>query len=86
VEGVKCLFVDQFQVKKVIAGGAAPAPRPVFRRTHGVAHGTFVVRPDLPPELRVGVFAQKSEYPIWVTTGAARRGSASSCSGWRGPR
>ncbi|MBV9110298.1 MAG: LodA/GoxA family CTQ-dependent oxidase, partial [Gemmatimonadetes bacterium] len=49
-----------------MAGGAAPAPRPVFRRTHGVAHGKFVVRPDLPPELRVGLFAQKGEYPMWV--------------------
>jgi len=65
VEGVKCLFVDQFQMKQ-IATGEVPATRPVFRRTHGVAHGTFVVRPDLPPELRVGVFAQKSEYPMWV--------------------
>jgi hypothetical protein len=65
VEGVKILFVDQFQGSQ-IATGEVPATRPVFRRTHGVAHGTFVVRPDLPEELRVGVFAQKGEYPAWV--------------------
>jgi hypothetical protein len=65
VEGIKILFVDQFQGGQ-IAKGEVPATRPVFRRTHGVAHGTFVVRPDLPPELCVGVFAQRSEYPVWV--------------------
>jgi hypothetical protein len=62
---VKVLFVDQFQVSQ-IKTGEVPATRPVFRRTHGVAHGTLVVRPDLPDELRVGVFAQKGEYPAWV--------------------
>lgn len=64
-EGVKVVFVDQFQGGQ-IAGGEVPATRPVFRRVHGVAHGTFVVRPDLPEELRVGVLAQKDEYPMWV--------------------
>jgi hypothetical protein len=64
-EGIKILFVDRFQGSQ-IDSGEVPATRPVFRRTHGVAHGTFVVRPDLPPELRVGVFAQKGEYPAWV--------------------
>ncbi|MEO6191528.1 MAG: LodA/GoxA family CTQ-dependent oxidase [Thermoanaerobaculia bacterium] len=62
---MKILFVDQFQGSQ-IATGEVPATRPVFRRTHGVAHGTFVVNPNLPDELRVGVFAQKSEYPAWV--------------------
>lgn len=65
VEGLKKLFVDYFQGRQ-IATGEVPAQRPVFRRMHGVAHGTFVVRADLPQELRVGVFAQKSEYPVWV--------------------
>jgi hypothetical protein len=65
VDGVKILFVDQFQGSQ-IATGEVPATRPVFRRTHGVAHGTFVVRPDLSDEMRVGVFAQKAEYPAWV--------------------
>lgn len=65
IEGVKILFVDEFQGSQ-IATGEVPATRPVFRRTHGVAHGTFVVEPDLPAALRVGVFAQKSEYPMWM--------------------
>jgi hypothetical protein len=65
VEGLKQLFVDYFQGIG-LAAGRDPATRPVFLRLHGVAHGTFVVRPDLPDDLRVGVFAQKPEYPVWV--------------------
>jgi len=64
-EGLKRLFVDYFQARG-LAAGRDPATRPVFLRLHGVAHGTFVVRPDLPRELRIGVFGQKTEYPAWV--------------------
>jgi hypothetical protein len=59
------MFVDYAQGKQLTSGGV-PAQRPVFRRMHGVAHGTFVIRPDLPESLRVGVFARKSKYPVWV--------------------
>lgn len=48
-----------------IAAGQCPALRPVFLKPHGVVNGVFRVRPDLPPELRVGVFAGQ-EYPAWV--------------------
>jgi hypothetical protein len=65
VEGLKHLFADYFQGVS-LAAGRAPATRPVFLRLHGVAHGTFAVRPDLPEELRVGVLGQKPEYPVWV--------------------
>jgi hypothetical protein len=65
VEGIKRMFVDYFQGRN-IERGEDPASRPVFRRLHGVAHGTFVVQPDLPEDLRVGVFGQRSEYTAWV--------------------
>jgi len=65
VEGLKQLFVDYAQ-GVALARGRVPATRPVFLRLHGVAHGTFAVRPDLPADLRVGVFGQKPEYPVWV--------------------
>jgi L-Lysine epsilon oxidase N-terminal/L-lysine epsilon oxidase C-terminal domain len=48
-----------------IAAGQCPALRPVFLKPHGIAHGIFRIRPDLPPNLRVGLFAGK-EYPAWV--------------------
>ena len=65
IEGLKQLFVDYFQGRGM-AAGRDPATRPVFLRLHGVAHGRFVVDPDLPPALRVGVFGQQAEYPAWV--------------------
>ncbi len=65
VEGLRQLFVDYAQ-GVALAGGRDPATRPVFLRLHGVAHGTFVVRPGLPADLRVGVFGQQPEYPVWV--------------------
>ncbi len=65
IVGLKQLFVDYFQGSGM-ASGRCPATRPVFLRLHGVAHGRFVVNPDLPEELRVGVFAQGPEFPVWV--------------------
>jgi hypothetical protein len=65
IEGLKQLFVD-FAQGIVLAGGRDPATRAVFLRLHGVVYGTFVIRRDLPNELRIGVFGQKSEYPAWV--------------------
>lgn len=58
------MFVDMVQ-KKRITLGQNPAMRPVFRKLHGVAAARFVIRPDLPPHLRVGVFAG-TEYPVWL--------------------
>lgn len=65
IQGLKQLFVDYFQGRGM-AAGRDPATRPVFLRLHGAAHGRFVVDPDLPEALRVGVFAQAREYPVWV--------------------
>jgi len=65
VAALKQLFVD-FAQGRSIAAGRDPATRPVFLRLHGVAHGSFVVRPGLPEEFRVGVFGQRDEYPAWV--------------------
>jgi len=58
------MFVDMVQGRR-IALGQSPAMRPVFRKLHGVAGARFVVRPDLPADLRVGVFAG-SEYEACV--------------------
>lgn len=65
IEGLKKLFVDYAQ-GGALARGRDPATRPVFLRLHGVAHGTFVVADDIPKDLRIGVFGQKKEYPVWV--------------------
>src|SRR3954447_21024561 len=64
IASLKAMFVDVIMGQR-IAAGQDPALRPVFLKPHGVAGGTFTVRPDLPEELRVGVFAGAS-YPAWV--------------------
>jgi hypothetical protein len=65
IEGLKKLFVDYAQ-GVALARGRDPATRPVFLRLHGVANGTFEVAKDIRDDLRVGVFCQKREYPVWV--------------------
>jgi hypothetical protein len=58
------MFVGTVQAGR-IAKGQCPALRPVFLKPHGIVHGVFRVRPDLPNDLKVGLF-RGSEYPAWV--------------------
>lgn len=58
------MFVDMVMGRR-LGEGQDPALRPVFLKPHGVAGGTFTIRPNLPDELKVGVFAG-TEYPVWV--------------------
>ncbi|HKP81293.1 MAG TPA: LodA/GoxA family CTQ-dependent oxidase [Pyrinomonadaceae bacterium] len=63
---LKQMFVDIVQTRR-IKQGQTPARRPVFLKPHGVACARFEVRPDLPKDLRVGVFALKEkEFPAWI--------------------
>lgn len=64
IGALKQMFVDMVMGSR-IASGQDPIQRPVFLKPHGVARGTFSVRPDLPEELRVGVFRYES-FPVWV--------------------
>jgi hypothetical protein len=64
IAALKTMFVDIVQGRR-IAAGQDPAQRPVFLRFHGAARGEFVVRPDLPADLKVGVFA-RDRFPAWV--------------------
>jgi hypothetical protein len=58
------MFVGMVQAGR-IAKGQCPAMRPVFLKPHGVVRGTFRMLPNLPDNLKVGLFAG-SEYPAWV--------------------
>jgi len=58
------MFVSVTQKSRLLAG-QSPARRPVFLKAHGVAAGTFIVRPDLPAAYRVGVFGY-DQLPAWV--------------------
>jgi hypothetical protein len=35
-------------------------------KTHGIVRGEFIVRDNLPPELRRGIYAEARTYPAWV--------------------
>lgn len=39
-----------------------PMQRPVFAKAHGCLKGQFILEKNLPPEVKVGVFAQKPRY------------------------
>lgn len=58
------MFVQMVQVGR-IKKGQCPVLRPVFLKPHGIARGVFRVRPDLPNDLKVGIFAG-TEFPAWV--------------------
>ncbi len=63
-QSVKEMFISGQE--KRIARGEQPAKRAVFRKVHGIAHGTFHIKDDLPDELKVGVFGQRPSYSTWV--------------------
>jgi hypothetical protein len=64
IASLTAMFVHTVQAGR-IAKGQCPALRPVFLKPHGVLRGVFRVRPDLPSDLRVGLF-KGTEYPAWV--------------------
>lgn len=63
-QDIKEMFISGQE--KRIAQGEQPAKRAVFRKVHGIAHGEFQIKSDLPAEYKVGVFGQKDSYPVWV--------------------
>jgi hypothetical protein len=58
------MFVDIVQSRRIRLG-QRPARRPVFLKPHGVAHGIFQVRRDIPDNLKIGVFAM-DDLRAWV--------------------
>lgn len=65
IAGIKRLFVDYAQGRTILAG-REPATRPVFLRFHGAVSGSFHIEPDLPNELRVGLFSDSKKFAVWV--------------------
>src|SRR5215213_5505607 len=40
--------------------------RDAHPKMHGLVKAEFIVEPDLPPELRIGVFKEPKTYPAWI--------------------
>lgn len=55
IERIKKMFVDIGQARRIQLG-QKPALRAVFSKVHGIAYGTFEMVPNLPEDLKVGVF------------------------------
>jgi hypothetical protein len=53
------MFVEMGQ-KTRIENGQNPAERPVFRKQHGIAYGTFVINKDIEPRFKIGIFSGSS--------------------------
>ncbi len=51
-------------ITRTMASRYRHAYRPVHAKSHGVLVGTLQVLPDLPPELRQGLFAEPRSYPV----------------------
>src|SRR5690606_7549073 len=64
IQSLTTMFVDMVQKGRINAG-QCPAMRPVFLKPHGIAHGVFRLKKDIPPWARVGLFAGE-EYPLWI--------------------
>ncbi|MBP2470652.1 catalase [Sinorhizobium meliloti] len=63
-EETRRVFVDVVQ-KHFIDAGERPAPRPVFRKVHGVARASLRMSSAIPDRFRHGLFAH-SEFAAWV--------------------
>jgi len=63
-EETRRLFVDVLQ-RALIRRDARPAPRPVFRKLHGVARGRLILNEDMPDRYRHGLLGER-QLAAWV--------------------
>ena len=58
--------LQQFRAEAVSNNPSGQMRRGAHAKLHGLVKCEFIVLPDLPPELRIGVFAQAKTYPAWI--------------------
>ncbi|GAA0765075.1 catalase family protein [Ideonella azotifigens] len=59
-------LVARLQAKITRDNAGGPMRRDAHPKMHGLVKAEFIVEPGLPPELRVGVFAEPRSYPAWI--------------------
>lgn len=79
-EPAKEAMIDELVLATVEAQKAkGPNHRQLHSKSHGLLRGEFVVEPDLPESLRVGILADARVYPAWIRfsngAGIDKRGS-----------
>ena len=59
-------LLQQFRAEAVSNNPSGQMRRAAHAKLHGLVRCEFTVEANLPPELRVGVFAQAKTYPAWI--------------------
>jgi catalase len=59
-------IADRLKAKIVRENTSGIMRRDAHPKMHGLVRAEFVVEPDLPPELRVGVFREPKSYRAWI--------------------
>ena len=59
-------LLARLKAKIIVDNPTGPMRRDVHLKMHGIVKAEFVVEPNLPPELRVGVFSEPRTYRAWI--------------------
>src|SRR5688572_21825846 len=59
-------IADRLKTRITAASKGGVVRRDAHPKMHGVVKAEFIVEPSLPPELRVGVFAEPKTYQAWI--------------------
>jgi len=59
-------LVARLKAKIIVDNPTGPTRRDVHVKMHGVVKAEFIVEPDLPPDLRFGIFNEPRTYRAWV--------------------
>ncbi len=43
-----------------------PDLRQIHSKSHGLLSGEFIIEPNLPEDLKVGLFKTPQTYPVWI--------------------
>lgn len=59
-------LADRLKAKIIKDNPTGIMRRDAHPKMHGVVRAEFIVEPDLPPELRVGIFREPASYQAWI--------------------
>jgi hypothetical protein len=59
-------IADRLKARIIAVNTGGVMRRDAHPKMHGVVKAEFIVEPNLPPELRVGVFAEPKTYRAWI--------------------
>jgi len=66
IEDIRRMFVDEIQIKRIVAQDQTPAKRAAFAKTHGIVNGVLQINDDIDAEYQVGIFQPGKSYTVWA--------------------